>query len=173
MKHSAFLMALFTCCAICDDTGSTLKQKEADELVAFHNKARKEVGSPPVKWSNTIAKFAQEWADEIAKTGDVKHRPGDGVFAQKYGECWATWSAGNASIMIPAKMWYDEKKLYKPGAAIDADLNKYGHYTQLVWKETKEIGCGKAIIRAGPKKGWLIVVCNYDPTGNAFGAKPY
>jgi hypothetical protein len=38
---------------------------------------------------------------------------------------------------------------------------------------TTEIGAGKAIIRAGERKGWLVIVCNYDPPGNITGEKPY
>ena len=50
---------------------------------------------------------------------------------------------------------------------------KAGHYTQMVWKDTTAIGAGKAIILEGEQKGWLVVVCNYDPPGNIAGVKPY
>ena len=69
-----------------DDTGSALPDKEAKQVVDFHNKVRKDVGVGPVKWSPTIAKYAQEWADYLAEKGELEHRPAEGKFAQKYGE---------------------------------------------------------------------------------------
>ena len=39
------------------------------------------------------------------------------------------------------------------------------HFTQLVWKSTKEFGIGKAHTRGGK----LIVVANYRPSGNIIG----
>src|SRR5438132_471881 len=60
------------------DTGSALTAREADALVGFHNKARSEVGVAAVRWSPALAKFAQEWADEVATTGKLLHRPLEG-----------------------------------------------------------------------------------------------
>jgi hypothetical protein len=36
-----------------------------------------------------------------------------------------------------------------------------GHFTQLVWLETRELGCGMAQCNGGD-----LVVCNYAPPGN-------
>ncbi len=168
------IVLLFSLVAFGGDTGSAFTQKEADDLVAYHNKIRKDVGVPPVKWSTEIAKFAQEWADEIAKTGDIKHRPREGDFAQKYGECWSSGNKPNIQIMSGAKSWYDEIKFYKTGTPVTVDnVKEIGHFTQMAWKTTTLIGAGKAIIKTGPRKGWLVVVCNYDPAGNVSGEAPY
>ena len=40
-----------------------------------------------------------------------------------------------------------------------------GHFTQVVWKNSKELGVG----RAQGKDGKWIVVCNYSPAGNFVG----
>ncbi len=47
-----------------------------------------------------------------------------------------------------------------------------GHYTQIVWKNTERIGCGKATARRDGifKVYW---VCQYDPSGNYVGQRPY
>jgi hypothetical protein len=42
-----------------------------------------------------IAKFAQEWADEVARTGKLLHRPREGPWKQDYGENMA-WGTGRA-----------------------------------------------------------------------------
>ena len=149
--------------------------READELVRYHNKVRDEVGVGPVKWSPTLAGFAQQWADEVARTGKIQHRPGEGEFAQKYGENIAWGSGGGFDVLTAARSWYEEKESYTPGTPIPADFRdfKAGHYTQMVWKDTTEIGAGKAVIRAGDNKGSLIVICNYNPRGNIVGEKPF
>jgi hypothetical protein len=43
-----------------------------------------------------------------------------------------------------------------------------GHYTQIVWRNTKSVGC--AVARG---KGVEVWVCNYDPPGNYAGQRPY
>jgi pathogenesis-related protein 1 len=44
-----------------------------------------------------------------------------------------------------------------------------GHYTQLVWQSTREVGCAMAV--CGDKA--QIWVCTYHPAGNFVGQKPY
>ncbi len=89
-------------------TGSALSVKEADDFVKYHNRVRTEVGSPPVKWSSTLARFAQQWANHIAETGEITHRPSDGEWAQKYGENWAI-GTGDFDALSAAAFWEDEK----------------------------------------------------------------
>ncbi len=70
-------------------------------------------------------------------------------------------------VTIPnvVKAWYDEEPLYdynNPGFSSDT-----GHFTQVVWKSTKEIGCG---YRTGCGGSWPNVwVCQYNPAGNVIG----
>lgn len=156
-------------------TGSALTDAEAKEVMDYHNTIRKAVGVEPVKWSPDVAKFAQAWANEIARTGDVKHRPYDeGVWKQKYGENIG-WGGGAYTAMDAAKGWQSEIKFYTPGTAIPQDFASFqaGHYTQMVWKASTEVGAGKAVIQAGQFKGWTVHVCNYNPPGNVLGQKPY
>ncbi|RIA05030.1 hypothetical protein BRARA_K00635 [Brassica rapa] len=44
-----------------------------------------------------------------------------------------------------------------------------GHYTQVVWRGSARVGCGKGMCANGAS----IIVCNYDPVGNYIGTKPY
>jgi pathogenesis-related protein 1 len=154
-------------------TGSALSDDEAKALVAFHNEKRKEVKVPEVTWSKDVAAFAQEWADHVAETGEIMHRPRDGDFKQKYGENMA-WGAGDFGVQDGAALWYGEKKAYDDGKQkLPDDLADIGHYTQMVWKTSLKIGAGKAVVKKGKLKGWTVIVCNYDPPGNYDGEKPY
>lgn len=152
-------------------TGSRLTNQEANALVDFHNQVRAEVGVGPVAWSTEIAAFAQQWADELARKGKFEHRPRT---AQSYGENLAAGSGGGYSPVQGAQQWYAEKKLYRARDGVfTAALMPAGHYTQMVWRGSTEIGAGKAIIQKGNMKGWTVVVCNYNPPGNMIGGKVY
>jgi len=55
-------------------------------------------------------------------------------------------------------MWYDEIKDTDGGSGLVKDFNyKTGHYTQVVWKDSTDLGCGGY-------KG--LTVCMYGPGGN-------
>ena len=97
------------------DTGSALSADEAKTLVNYHNEKRDEVKVPHVEWDNDIAKFAQEWADHIAETGELAHRPEEGDFKEKYGECLGAGSAGSYGPQDAAAGWYKEKQAYEDG----------------------------------------------------------
>lgn len=160
-----------------ETTGSALSAQEAADLVEAHNTLRAEVGSEPVQWSPELARFAQEWADEVARTGEPAHRPREGEHLQHYGENIAWGSGSGYGVLQAAEAWFAEIELYEPGTPIpppeDFGAFRAGHYTQVVWKGTTAIGAGKAMIQEGERKGWLVVVCNYDPPGNIAGEPPY
>lgn len=149
-----------------ESTGSGLAPAEAEELLAFHNRARAEVGTPALQWSPEISRHAQEWADHIAATGKLAHRA---ARDRRYGENLAA----NQSVLAGAKMWYAEKKLYRAGTNFSMRLMPASHYTQMVWRGTTHVGAGKAVIRKGPYRGLVVLVCNYAPPGNVIGRRPY
>ena len=151
-----------------EDTGSAVTAKEKEDLVKLHNKARKEVGVEPLKWSPKLAKHAQAWADEMARTGKEEHNPD-----KTYGENIASGSGGGYSVLVGAQGWYKEKAKYKPGTPYPGKGHGVGHYTQMVWRDSTEIGVGKAVYTKGEFKGDLIIVANYHPPGNYKGEKPY
>ena len=81
------------------------------------------------------------------------------------------WRAQGRGVLVA------EMKFYEPGRRSRSPRTsaqfKAGHDTQMVWKDTTAIGAGKATIQEGERKGWLVIVCNYDPPGNTAGKKPY
>jgi pathogenesis-related protein 1 len=138
-------------------------------MVDRHNYWRKKVKVGPVSWSSTLASVAQEWANELARRGcEMKHRPTGGRWdGSAFGEniYWSSGLRNEAASVVDS--WASEIKFFnsKNGKCKGGVC---GHYTQVVWRKTTEIGCGMA--KCGNQEIW---VCNYSPPGNYVGQKPY
>lgn len=153
-------------------TGSSISTKDATALLAHHNSIRKEKGEDALTWSTTLAAYAQQWADYLAQknNGEIKHRDECGQNGQTYGEniFWGSSSAVYPPIQA-SYSWYEEKKNYRYGKINGSSSHNTGHYTQMIWKATRQMGAGVAICNNGA----IIVVANYYPAGNVIGEYPY
>lgn len=152
-----------------DPVGSRLMFQEVQELLASHNRARARVGVAPLAWSPRLARYAQAWADHLAAFGGrIEHRPRWGRWKQVHGENLFIGTAGYYGVADAVALWEAERSAYG-GEPVDwSNVHDCGHYTQLVWRNTRRLGCAK--VESG---GNLIVVCNYDPPGNWVGQRPY
>ncbi|MBK9312672.1 MAG: hypothetical protein IPM55_00250 [Acidobacteria bacterium] len=149
---------------------SRLSQAEIDQFVDGHNRIRSQAGVPDLKWSDDLARYAQAWADYLGSNGcKLAHRPEDGVWMQKYGENIAAGSPGYASVDQAIKGWESEKSKFRGGVITMENIADIGHYSQIMWKNTTLLGCGKST----SCKTKTIIVCNYDPAGNILGQKPW
>jgi pathogenesis-related protein 1 len=149
--------------------GSRLRRDEVQTLIRLHNKVRAGVGAGPIHWSAALAAYAQKWADHLAATGcSMEHRPSSGAWRRIYGENLFMGTAGYYGVGDAVESWADEKKDYHGGALSSSNWHDAGHYTQIVWRDSRELGCAKTVCN-----GMIIVVCNYNPPGNVMGEKPY
>ena len=127
---------------------------EAQQLLDFHNRYRAQHCAAPLTWSPKLAQAAQQWANTLkAKDCAFEHSGGE------TGENLAAGTAGALDARATVAMWYDEIKGYsfnQPGFSMQT-----GHFTQVVWRGTTAMGCGKSAC-----KGLEIWVCEYDPPGN-------
>jgi pathogenesis-related protein 1 len=151
-------------------TGSTMSSADAKQLVDYHNQVRAEVGVGKLSSSPELASYAQEWADHLAKKGKFEHRPAS---EKKFGENLAAGSHPGYNGLSGAQGWYGEKSLYKARAPFSVEFMEAGHYTQMVWRGSTQIGAATAVCTKGKYKGWTIVVCNYNPGGNMLGQPAY
>lgn len=146
-----------------------LNDEEVRQLLAEHNRVRSTVGVGSVIWSPDLAAYAQQWADHLAANEcRIKHRPEEGKWQGIYGENLFTGTAGYYDVTDGVRAWESEKQFFKGGAVTLTNVQQVGHYTQLVWRGTTQVGCGKAECR-----GKIILVCNYSPPGNVVDEAPY
>jgi hypothetical protein len=135
--------------------------------VSEHNKYRQPAHS--LAWDSDLAAQSLAYANQLASSRAFKH--GDMCNPVCRGSnCGGGRTCGqNLEIAIPSTSpiqavgnWYAEKSKYRggcdsnPSACADA-----GHYTQLVWKNAKKVGCGIS-------DNSQIAACLYD-IGNEIG----
>ena len=158
--------------SIVGKTGSNIKAKDAGLILEHHNSIRKEKGEAALSWSTTLAAYAQQWADHLAKDNncEIRHRVECGQNGQQYGEniFWGSSAAAYAPVEA-SYSWYGEKKGYRYRKISGSSGYSTGHYTQMIWKDTQQMGVGVAIC----PNGAIIVVANYYPAGNVIGQYPY
>ena len=153
-------------------TGSNFTSKEATEFLSHHNMARKEYKIPPVEWDASIASYAQEWAEYLAKKKKCKllHRDELKNNPANYGENLYWISSGENFEPVRASLnWYEEKPIFEKNNFQFNHHLEMGHYTQMIWKNTTHVGAGYATCPSGA----IIVVANYNPPGNYIGSSPF
>ena len=137
-----------------------------ETLLALHNAERAAVGSPPLVWDERLAAGAARYVPELAGQAELVHsrerqRPGQGENLWK-----GTRNAYALDTMFGG--WAREKALFRAGVFPEVSSNgrwaDVGHYTQIIWKDTRRLGCA-----IGQEGGWDYLVCRYAPPGNVFG----
>ncbi len=151
-----------------DNTGSNISKEDAQAVLDLHNKIRADLGIPPLTWSTDVAAFAQQWADSLANFNDcnIKHHSnelgyGENIFGGSSADLFKGIDAANS--------WYQEKEKYTYSRLGEGNWFETGHYTQMIWKTTTQVGLGMATCPSGG----VVVVGNYSPAGNISGDYPY
>ena len=134
-------------------------------MVAAHNAARDRYGLPPLTWSAELATIAQAWADQLKA---VRQCAMEHSHDNRYGENLA-WSRNmHPTPADIVRWWVDEASDYDLASNTCASGKMCGHFTQVVWKTTLQIGCGVA--HCGKDEVWA---CEYAPPGNWVGRRPF
>jgi len=147
-------------------------------MLDAHNQWRAKVGTPALIYSSELAASSQRWADHLKATNQCKmqHSKPDGNYGENL--YWASairWSDGKREVqqISPQKVvdaWGSELKDYDYAHNTCAQGKMCGHYTQVVWKSTRSVGCAFAVCEDSKEQVW---VCQYQTPGNWVGEKPY
>ncbi len=148
----------------------SLSPGDIADILKIHNNERTAVGVPPLTWSNLLAQGAQAWADHLATVVHMllhSGLPGENL------------AGGSVGFFSPAQLidatWVKEKANFIAPCTFQAltvgdpcsrtgNWRDIGHYTQMVWRHTTDIGCGWA-----SDSNSAYLVCRYSPPGNIIG----
>jgi pathogenesis-related protein 1 len=167
--------------------GCDLEGANLGGITVAHNSVRDHAVPPPspalepLCYTASVAATAQGWADGCT----YEHNPnapmmglGENIFAET-GDATAT-AAGDA-----VAGWACEAGNYDYAAntctlnGCPEAMGLCGHYTQVVWRSTQNLGCGLKVCTMNSPFGpdfpptWTFVVCDYQPQGNLNMQKPY
>ncbi|KAI9717526.1 MAG: hypothetical protein M1812_004667 [Candelaria pacifica] len=109
-------------------------------ILTAHNLYRSQHNASALHWNASLATYASNWANDCK----FKHSGGpDGE----------NLAAGYANATASVDAWGEERKLYsfiKQGFSEET-----GHFTQVVWKGTAMVGCGRVECDGkGDTPGW-------------------
>jgi hypothetical protein len=121
---------------------------DAEAILDAHNAYRAKHCAPALTWSADLAAAAQQWADGCKFTHS-------GVVGESL--AWGTNLSGQGAV----DMWYGEIGKYNFAAPVWSTA--VGHFTQIVWKNSTQIGCARAKQLCSGMSFW---VCRYQPPGN-------
>jgi hypothetical protein len=155
----------------CEGAGDKVPPEWA-EMLNVHNERRQDHCAPALRWCESLAQAAQAYAD----TCILNAHGNDATTGENLADAW---SEMDGNPILPAlsdrdafeQAWYCEVANYdfnNPrviGGFTTNCQRVNGHFTQVVWRDSEFLGCGRATCDIDGHKGthW---VCRYRPRGN-------
>lgn len=138
-------------------------------MLAAHNQARADFGSPPLAWDARLASDARAYARELARTDNFRHSTGRrGAEAQ--GETLWTGTRLDYDYAEMFGHWLAERRDFRPGIVPNVSrtgrFDDVAHYVQIVWPTSRRIGCAMA---SNDRRDYLV--CRYAPPGAVVGRR--
>ncbi|AEO61181.1 hypothetical protein MYCTH_2135772 [Thermothelomyces thermophilus ATCC 42464] len=153
----------------------------ASTAVYHHNVHRSNHSASALTWSDEHAGYAKTLAERCVFAHDTSIGGGG------YGQNLAMWGSSGDPEAVGATTsvaraisdgWYNDELELFPASDYGKDnpdmsnFEKWGHFSQLVWKGTEKVGCYTNFCAPGTLSsyGSWYTVCNYYPAGNVAGA---
>lgn len=138
----------------------------AMRLVGAHNQIRDAAAVRPTAWDAELAASADAYAAELAQSDKFAHSAG----ASRPGQGENLWrgTRGGFTIERMVSDWGSEKRMFRagrfPNVSTTGRWEDVGHYTQIIWADTRRVGCA---VRASRSYDYLV--CRYAQSGNVYG----
>jgi len=150
-----------------------------ETILSAINAVRAQKKNPPAKagsikpltWNAGLAKLAAEWAEKCNFSHNylnVKLAPFSYIGQNIFGG-----PSTNGANAVSA--WAAEKEKYTYTTISSTNYLKTGHYTQLIWSGTTQVGCATKTCKGlvNFPEGTGITVCNFGQGGNYQNEYPY
>lgn len=181
-RHAALLALLLSACSAGD--GATAPERVVEPMtrtvpaergqallrrvmLSRHNAARAALGLPPLVWDDALARDARGYSEQMARSGRFAHADQHGQ-----GENLFTGTRGAYSYAEMIDLWLAERRDFvnapTPGFSRTGRAGDVAHYTQIVWRGARAVGCALAM---GERDDFLV--CRYSPPGNVVGQRAY
>ncbi|KAI9745677.1 MAG: hypothetical protein M1818_001211 [Claussenomyces sp. TS43310] len=124
-------------------------------MLTGQNFYRTEHNATALTWNTSSATYAATWAQKCA-------------FKHSAGPTGENLAAGYPNATAAIDAWGQERDQYdfKSGDFSEST----GHFTQIVWKSTTSVGCGRFACNGNDATPGWYTVCEYYPPGNVLGA---
>lgn len=140
-------------------TGGNALSADQRAILANHNNHRARHCVEMLGWSVQLAAGAAQWARlctrDPSNAARFAHSPASSRSGQGENLAWGPGLSGDRA----ATLWYDEINSYNFTTPVYSSA--VGHFTQMVWRPTTQIGCASAVC-----SGQTLWVCRYAPAGN-------
>lgn len=153
--------ALLCACVLVLAAAGVCAQNSPQDYLESHNAARAQVGVGPMEWDDTVAAFAENYANGRIGDCELEHSNGE------YGENLFKGSQGTAADAV--ELWVGENQHYDYSSNSCEQGRECRHYTQVVWRNSVKLGCARVTRNTGE----VLITCNYSPRGNYVGERPY
>ncbi|KAF2860364.1 PR-1-like protein [Piedraia hortae CBS 480.64] len=137
-----------------------------EDCLKASNEARATKGCPGLTWDAGLAQDAQNQANLNAAAKKMQHLVAPGV---NEGENLYMSTSSNANFSDAVRAWMAEAQFYDGSPLSQDNYHKVGHYTQLMWRNSTQVGMAKALANDGS----TYIAARYRPQGNIAGQTPF
>ena len=137
------------------------------DILNLHNKTRKFYKNEDLNLNNDLMIIAQKYADnfDILKQSNFLN---ENFKYHPLGINYEIFKGDINKLIDVCKKWINEKEYYTKNKNNVNEIkysSKTKHFTQIIWKQTKEIGIGYSKLNNNDDKIFIII---YFPAGNIF-----